>query len=399
MIEILKKHKYDDLALHQSTQPVAACDCHFEEKDGKQIKVIDVPILTCECVWRRYQKEAEDIVAPGGKLIADPKERNKRINAAYAKLWLNDNRFQWAGLAAFASKQVGCGLLHASEMAKKNQAHQDANRRVRQSAKELEHTMDNPLYFLHPKLKAQGEIAIEDFPRAIEEAREASRNNKLSIFSNVPGLQPISGLAQYSFNYVYDMMALGNTTLFLDVYPLHAFYKQRGLEELKTCIKKRENIYGNSQFPILWPIGQEKFTFGRFYPDILFAFEAIEAGDIAQGVVHLANHEQINILQPTMYSDTRLVTFLFGNQISFVTGLPSGVAESVELTLASQCRRVDDGRTIEFSDEALADLSDIKQRMPFVYKAAERFDEMLHDSNRSLLEESLQNIAAGRGVE
>ncbi|WP_275382095.1 hypothetical protein [Xenorhabdus bovienii] len=59
----------------------------------------------------------------------------------------------------------------------------------------------------------------------------------------------------------------------------------------------------------------------------------------------------------------------------------------------------DDGRTIEFSDEVLADLSDIKQRMPFVYKAAERFDEMLHDSNRSLLEESLQNIAAGRDVE
>ncbi|PHM49836.1 DUF2515 family protein [Xenorhabdus sp. KK7.4] len=399
MTEVFKKHKYDDMALYKSTQSVAACDCHFEEKDGKQIKVIDVPVLTCECVWRRYQKEAEDIVAPGGVLIADPKERNKRINAAYAKIWLEDNRFQWAGLAAFASKQVGCGLLHASEMAKKNQAHQDANRRVRQSAKELENTMDNPLYFLHPKLKAQGEIAVEDFPRAIEEAREASRNNKLSIFSNVPGFQPISELAQYSFNYVYDMMALGNTTLFLDVYPLHAFYKQRGLEELKTCIKKRENIYGNSQFPILWPIGQEKFTFGRFYPDILFAFEAIEAGDIAQGVVHLANHEQINILQPTMYSDTRLVTFLFGNQISFVTGLPSGVAESVELTLASQCRRVDDGRTIEFSDEALADLSDIKQRMPFVYKAAERFDEMLQDSNRSLLEESLQNIAAGRGVE
>nr|WP_230578170.1 hypothetical protein [Xenorhabdus bovienii] len=100
-----------------------------------------------------------------------------------------------------------------------------------------------------------------------------------------------------------------------------------------------------------------------------------------------------------MYSDTLLVLLLRGNQISFVTGFPSGVAESVELTLASQCRRVDDGRTIEFSDEALADLSDIKQRMPFVYKAAERFDEMLQDSNRNLLKESLQNIAAGRGVQ
>lgn len=52
---------------------------------------------------------AEAIVAPGGILIADPKARNRAINAAYANLWLKDPRFQWAGLAAFASKQVGVG--------------------------------------------------------------------------------------------------------------------------------------------------------------------------------------------------------------------------------------------------------------------------------------------------
>jgi hypothetical protein len=46
-------------------------------------------------------------VAPGGKLIADPKARNKAINAAYTQLWRLESRFQWAGLAAFASKQVG----------------------------------------------------------------------------------------------------------------------------------------------------------------------------------------------------------------------------------------------------------------------------------------------------
>ncbi|PHM38169.1 hypothetical protein Xmau_03556 [Xenorhabdus mauleonii] len=392
MIEVLKKHKYDDLALHQSTQSVAACDCHFEEKDGKQIKVIDVPILTCECVWRRYQKEAEDIVAPGGVLIADPKERNKRINAAYASLWLNDNRFQWAGLAAFASKQVGCGLLHAYDTAEKVRVDREAQKRVVERIIEVDTSWQSnwPVY---PQLMTESESA--NLAESMKKRRQTSENNPLSAATAIPD----AGLTQASFNYVYEMMALGNTTLFLDVYPLHAFYKQRGLEELKTCIKKRENIYGNSEFPILWPIGQENFTFGRFYPDIIFAFEAIEAGDIAQGVVHLANHEQINILQPTMYSDTRLVLLLRGNQISFVTGFPSGVAESVELTLASQCRRVDDGRTIEFSDEALADLSDIKQRMPFVYKAAERFDEMLQDNNRNLLKESLQNIAAGRGVQ
>ncbi|MEX0447569.1 hypothetical protein [Xenorhabdus sp. SGI246] len=288
MTEVFKKHKYDDMELYKSTQSVAACDCHIEEKKGKQIKVIDVPILTCECVWRRYQKEAEDIVAPGGKLIADPIERNKRINQAYAKIWLEDNRFQWAGLAAFASKQVGCGLLHASNMHEQIQANNDANQRVRQTASELENTMDNPFYFLHPKLKARAENKVEDFAKAVEEAKQASKENKLSIFSDVPGLQGFSSLSQYSFNYVYEKMALGNTTLFLDVYPLHAFYKQRGLKDLKTCLPIRKNIYGNSQFPVLWPIGQEEFEFGYNYPEILQSFEAIDKGNIAEGVVYLA---------------------------------------------------------------------------------------------------------------
>ncbi|MDC9583323.1 hypothetical protein PSI15_17605 [Xenorhabdus sp. PR6a] len=246
---------------------------------------------------------------------------------------------------------------------------------------------------MHPQPMSERESA--NIAEAMKKRQQTSDNNPLSATMAIPD----AGLTQASFNHVYEMMALGNTTLFLDVYPLHAFYKQRGLEELKTCLSSRQNIYYNRQFPILWPIGQEKLRFGRSYPDILLAFEEIEAGNIAQSVVHLANHEQINILQPTMYSDTYLVGLLFGNQISFVTGFPSGVAESVELTLASQCRRIDDGRTIEFSDKLLADLSDIEQRMPFVYKTATRFDEMLHDSNRSLLEESLQNIAAGRGVE
>ncbi|MCC8364965.1 hypothetical protein J8V57_01495 [Xenorhabdus sp. PB61.4] len=396
MTEVFKKHKYDDMALYKSTQSVAACDCHFEEKDGKQIKVIDVPVLTCECVWRRYQKEAEDIVAPGGKLIADPKERNKRINAAYAKIWLEDNRFQWAGLAAFASKQVGCGLLHASKMNEKIQAQSDTKKRVVKSVMEVDTSwqLDWPIY---PKPMTENESA--NIAHAMEEHKQAREDNPMSFMpdARLPGDK--LSITQKQFDHVYEMMALGNTTLFLDVYPLHAFYKQRGLEELKTCLGARQNIYGNSQFPILWPIGQKNFKFGLSYEDILLAFEAIDAGRIAQGVVHLANHEQLNILQPTMYSDTHLVLLLRSNQISFVTGFPSGVAESVELTLASQCRRVDDGRTIEFSDESLADLSDIEQRMPFVYKAATRFDEMLHDSNRSLLEESLKNIAAGRGVE
>jgi hypothetical protein len=68
------------------------------------------------------------------------------------------------------------------------------------------------------------------------------------------------------------------------------------------------------------------------------------------------------------------------------------------LTLASQCLRVDDGRTIGFGNNPFADLSDINQRMAFVLDAAARFDELLHDNNRYLIEQAIQDIAAGRGV-
>jgi hypothetical protein len=194
------------------------------------------------------------------------------------------------------------------------------------------------------------------------------------------------------------MLAMGNTTLFLDVFPLHAFYKERGLKALETCLPSRKNIYGHVQNPVLWPVGQEKLKFGTDYDEILQAFEAIEAGNIAKSVERLAVHEQRNILQPAMYSDPLLVRLLRGNHLSYVIGLPSGVAQAIELTLASQCRRVDDGRTVGFSNNLMADLSDINQRMPFVLKAAAQFDELLHTRDRHQIEQAIEDIAAGRGV-
>jgi hypothetical protein len=79
----------------------------------------EVIVKTCANRWAEVQEEAEAVVAPDGRLIADPMQRNAGINSAYARLWLADERFQWAGLAAFASKQIGCGLLHASTLSQR----------------------------------------------------------------------------------------------------------------------------------------------------------------------------------------------------------------------------------------------------------------------------------------
>jgi len=201
-------------------------------------------------------------------------------------------------------------------------------------------------------------------------------------------------LVQQQFRHVHDMMALGNTTLFLDVFPLHEFYAKRGLRELKKCLDARKRIYGHPKFPVLWPAGEETLKFGVAHFEILLGFEAIEDGDIAASVEHLARHEQNNILQPTIYQNRQLVALLRANHASYVTGFPSGVAQAIELTLTSQCQRVEDGRTIDFGDNPLADLSDITQRMAFVLQAAARFDQMLGDHNRYALEQSINEIAA-----
>lgn len=382
MSQCFTEHTTDEQRLNHNTRPVADCECREEWLYGDRLQVTEVPVLTCQCLWRAYQQAAERIVAPEGVLIADPVARNRAINAAYARLWQHDPRFQWAGLAAFASKQVGCGLLHAADSIDRIRAEHEARQRVRVGRRE--HGL------LTPEKMPEQAVALREY----DEAR--ARNPVPSVDFRAPG-EALS-LVQQQFRHVYDMMALGNTSLFLDVYPLHQFYAVRGLEELKKCLEDRRNIYGHAKFPVLWPVGKQTLEFGKSFPEILDAFEAIEAGNIAKSVEHLARHEQRNILQPTIYENRHLVALLRSNHFAYVTGFPSGVAQAIELTLTSQCRRVEDGRTIGFGSNPLADLSDIDQRMAFVLRAAARFDQMLNDGNRAALAQSIGEIAAMEGA-
>jgi hypothetical protein len=382
MTQCFKEHPSDEQRLNHNSTPVADCECKEELLYGSKTFVTDVPILTCACLWRHYQREAEDIVAPGGVLIADPVERNRVINAAYARLWLHDSRFQWAGLAAFASKQVGCGLLHAADSIDLIRDEHESRERMRDSRREYG--------LLTPDRMAGQAQELRDYKEA------DARNPVPSVDFHSTGEE--LSLVQQQFRHVHDMMALGNTTLFLDVFPLHEFYAKRGFRELKKCLGARAGIFGHPRFPVLWPVGKEKLEFGLDYTEIFLGFEAIEDGDIAGSVEHLAWHEQQNILQPTIYKDRQLVSLLRANHASYVTGFPSGVAQAIELTLTSQCERVEDERTIGFSNNPLADLSDIQQRMPFVLRAAARFDQMLDDTNRSVLEQSIIEIASGQVI-
>lgn len=302
----------------------------------------------CVEIWRFYQKKAESIVNVG-----DPVARNRRINAAYASLWLDDRRFQWAGLAAFASKQVGCGLLNAAEIM--NSAHRK-RRGYREDASSSTPPQPWPTH-------AMAGVAIQ-------------------------AQVPASGAST-----VYDMLAKGNMALFLDIWPLHMFYKDFGLQRLRECLPEREQLRGSA----LWQL-RGKVEFGENFPEILNGFAAIERNDIAESVRLLAHHEQINILQRAMYEDFMFGSLMRSNQFVWASGLPTGLAQEIQLTLATECTLPGhEGKTESFSTARFANLANAEQRMEFVLRAARRFNELLHDPKHRLsVENSIRLMAPPR---
>jgi hypothetical protein len=282
----------------------------------------------------------------------DPIVRNRRINAAYAQLWLDDRGFQWAGLAAFASKQVGCGLLNAAEMiGKSNQQ--------RRAYQQWDRT-GSPLERLSP-------YASPRMPVPDQASGEGARK-------------------------VYQMLAKGNTALFLDIWPLHMFYKEFGLSRFRRCLPERQLLRGS----VVWPIG-DKVPFAQERPEILRGFDAIDVGDLIEGVAQLARHEQPNILQPAMYDDPNFAMLMRANQFAWALNIPTGSAQEIQLTLANQCTVTGASAKYEiFRKQPLASLADPDERMAFVLRAAQRFDELLrHPTERYSIENSLFLLARG----
>lgn len=130
----------------------------------------------CAALWRKYEDEAAALLAPAG---GDVRARNRIITGAYADLYLRDRSLAWAGLAAYASKQVGCAMDHAS--------------------------------------RTPG----------------ASRN--ASVVAG-PMLAPGVGAVA---DYTHAKLADGNKRLFLDVYPTHRFYQEHGYARLAACAGER----------------------------------------------------------------------------------------------------------------------------------------------------------------
>ena len=71
------------------------------------------------------------------------------------------------------------------------------------------------------------------------------------------------------------------------------------------------------------------------------------------------------------------------------------LSKDIELTLTSQCLEEKE-LTVDFSNNPFANLSDPKQHMEFVMKAAVLLEQF---SNSEQISQSLQEIASGRGLQ
>jgi hypothetical protein len=339
-------HTYHGIPVNRNLKPIAQCKLHHCVGPAATVdKAIAVPILTPEHLWRTFQTEAENILMVNGSFEGNDRERNMRINAAYAKLWLADQRFQWAGLAAFASKQVGCGLLHSAEVS-------DKNRRVREQVAQA--------FAAYPGAAAS---------TMLQSGTEAA--------------------AQY----MHRKLGFGNAHLFLDSYPLHRFYMERGWEEFDAHLPKRQN----DKYPVYWTVDKDRLRFGTPFAEIRNGFRLINSGDLALSVEQLAQHEQVNILQRIMYSDPVLQKLLAMNQYAWATDFPTGDYEEIKLTLSAECK-AKPGFTSWFPRSKGAKLWLTAERMPFVLAAARQFHTLLHGPERPYVEASIRAIAAGEGV-
>jgi hypothetical protein len=338
-------HKYHCIPIDRNIKPIEECKVrHYVGPGAKLANGIAVHLLTPEHLWATFQAEAEDLIKVDGAFIADDMERNKRINAAYARLWLADNRFQWAGLAAFASKQVGCGLLHARRLSEKSN----------------------------------------------DELRDVV--NWAGSSTEMAGMSAAPTMFRNGADYMFERLGFGNMHLFLDIYPLHRFYMERGPKEFEACLANRQAIAKK----VKWN-AERYLKFGVPFKEIRQGFNLIGGGNPAASVKSLAWHEQVNVLQAIMYNDPSMQSALARNQLAWAIGFPSGVYMEVQLTLSAQCK-AKDGWTSYFPRLTDAKLWVVDERMKFVYKAADRFNELLRGRERPYVEESMRKIAAGGGV-
>jgi len=275
------------------------------------------------------------------ELVADFSVRAARIAAAYARFYLElepgcnpalKGRFYWMGLAAFASKQVMCGLdfIKSAE-----------------------------------NFVSKGTVPISAADRAAS-AVQAAVDVPLSI--------PKKSLGK------------GNFWLFQDIYVWHWFYANHP-DQFETCAAERnaaiypakakaslgEMPWSAEVLGVINNFGITEYVRGGFQQISKFEVTSDKRSRRAaqlSSLMNIADHEQRMILQPLIYENVLFRGVLTVQQkMEFIPGIPKRLA-----AFSTACDVEDEELKVQMEE---GDLYDENDRMAFISEIAKVFHKLM----------------------
>jgi hypothetical protein len=317
--------------------------------------------VTCEQSWSFAQMEAVKRLSIREKslfsgkskltLVSDFSVRAARIAGNYARFYLETEpggrpelkgRFYWMGLAAFASKQVMCGL-DFTKFAQRASA-----------------------------------------PLVVMPATYAEVNAAILVGKN--------GLGK------------GNFWLFQDIFCWHWLYV-KSPDEFMSC-KSRRNVdtYETETQKRVKDLPWASAALGAINNlkktneideafDLIKAVEAMPAGAAREtakfeSLLKIADHEQLKILQPLIYDDWTFQKILDGQALS--EGLPYVPLRSAAFAIA--CDVKDSEHRVQMTDDD-GSLYKAKERMKFILAIAKQYHKLMQIETRRM-ESTIATIAS-----
>jgi len=226
-----------------------------------------------------WKKQLEEKLPPKSDLV----QRNRAITAHYASWYLeNQHLFKWAGMAAFASNQVGVALAFSELL-------YAPDGMVAQKPKEEEGFFANLTWLYSAAFDAIFSIpvALHDF---------ATRQLLLNDLDEIKN---------------------GNDEIFADIAWAHAAYLEGGINEIEANVAEREREYMLAGFKMI----DEGAVLLKQNKDVEKAHQLIREGN-----VKLLRHEQLNTLQPIFdrISPLGKVVVSLGSALDFDGALAKG---------------------------------------------------------------------------
>lgn len=200
---------------------------------------------------QEWNDEVESRIPPKSRIV----ERNRSITAQYAAWYLgNPELFKWAGMAAFASSQVGLAIAVAELM--------------------------NPPGSISSAGTAKDETSFPDPGRLLGQAAGA--------LLYIPSLMYSFAAGQFLLRDLEEIRR-GNNGIFYDIGWAHAAFLEGGIGEIERNIVSGEEEYLLGGFRMIEE-GRRLLASG--------SREALPGMLIWEGNVRLLRHEQLMTLQP-----------------------------------------------------------------------------------------------------